>query len=391
MNVVPEGWKEVRLGEVCDVISGAAFKSSEFTDDGLRLIRGSNVKRGHLDWSPSITVHWPNATGFEQYLIEAGDIIVAMDGYVGRSHAYIHNTPTPPQLLVQRVARIRPQSIEPSVLYACICTHRFFAHCERLKTATGIAHISLENIRDYWVTLPSLKEQRRISEILSDADASIATAKRLLSASCKKRDGLRGHCFKHLSEKSTPRLITQHYEFVNGMAFKPTDWSKSGRPIIRIQNLTDPSAEYNYYEGRVDTKYIIEHGDFLLSWSATLDCFIWGGQEAVLNQHIFKVLPKEGNSLLFGYHLMKHFLHLMKGKVHGSSMKHLTKKDLDKIKMPIPDYDMQGQVAQALTVSDKEILKHEQRLAALKKLKRGLMQQLLTGKMRVPEKQGKDT
>jgi len=66
-------------------------------------------------------------------------------------------------------------------------------------------------------------------------------------------------------------------EFINGVAFKPSDRADSGLPIIRIQNLTNPDREPNLTTRHVAPIYIVETGDVLVSWSATLDAFIWRG------------------------------------------------------------------------------------------------------------------
>ena len=72
-------------------------------------------------------------------------------------------------------------------------------------------------------------------------------------------------------------------KFVNGRAFKPDDWSSNGLPIIRIQNLTDPAARLNRFNGPFDNRHAVKNGDILVSWSATLDVFKWHGGEAILN------------------------------------------------------------------------------------------------------------
>ena len=79
--------------------------------------------------------------------------------------------------------------------------------------------------------------------------------------------------------------------YINGMAFKPSDWKKSGTPIIRIQNLTDIFKEFNFAEGEFPDEVIVRDGDILVSWSATLDAFKWTRGTGVLNQHIFRVIP----------------------------------------------------------------------------------------------------
>ncbi len=167
-------WKEVRLGQIAEVTSGPAFKSDEFMDEGYKLVRGSNVKRGYLDWSPSITVHWPSDNGLKDYRLAAGDIVIAMDGYVGRSHAYLAKEPADPLLLVQRVARVRSKDSDPSFLYANICSHDFFAHCERMKTATGIAHITMKDIRDFKVPGITRTEQNAIGQVFEGCDGEVS-------------------------------------------------------------------------------------------------------------------------------------------------------------------------------------------------------------------------
>ena len=79
----------------------------------------------------------------------------------------------------------------------------------------------------------------------------------------------------------------------NGFAFKPSHWGKSGLPIIRIQNLNNPNAPFNYYSGTLPEKVRVKNGDLLFAWSGTpgtsFGAHIWNGGDAWLNQHIFKV------------------------------------------------------------------------------------------------------
>ena len=123
--------------------------------------------------------------------------------------------------------------------------------------------------------------------------------------------------------------------YINGYSFKPSDWHGTGLPIIRIQNLTNPSAEYNYTNLEVDDKYHVNRGDILISWSATLDVFEWEDEPAYLNQHIFKVVfdKIDINKDFFKY-AVKYLLVKSSKNAHGSTMKHLTRKNFEKIKFP---------------------------------------------------------
>jgi len=80
---------------------------------------------------------------------------------------------------------------------------------------------------------------------------------------------------------------------INGRAFKSGEWRESGFPIVRIQNLKDPEAEFNYFAGELDDRHRVRHGDLLFAWSGTpgtsFGAHIWKGADAALNQHIFNI------------------------------------------------------------------------------------------------------
>jgi len=61
--------------------------------------------------------------------------------------------------------------------------------------------------------------------------------------------------------------------YINGYAFKPDQWGDAGLPIIRIQDLTGSNDSPNYYEGEIDSKYLVEYGDLLVSWAATIGVY----------------------------------------------------------------------------------------------------------------------
>ena len=129
--------------------------------------------------------------------------------------------------------------------------------------------------------------------------------------------------------------------YVNGRAFKPIEWSKTGIPIVRIQNLNNPNAEYNYYDGNIEEKYYIRNGDLLFAWSASLGAYIWKGKDAFLNQHIFKVLPKENIDKTFIYYLLDKVTSELYAKAHGSGMVHVTKGKFEATSVNIPPFETQ--------------------------------------------------
>ena len=154
--------------------------------------------------------------------------------------------------------------------------------------------------------------------------------------------------------------------YINGYAFKPSDWHGSGLPIIRIQNLTNEYAEYNYTTNEIDEKYLIKNGDILISWSATLGVFQWDRGDAYLNQHIFKVVfDKDDINKDFFKYAVKYSLEKSSKNAHGSTMKHLTRKNFEKIKIPKYTLDKQKKIANLLEKAEKLIKIRQDEIQAL--------------------------
>lgn len=137
--------------------------------------------------------------------------------------------------------------------------------------------------------------------------------------------------------------------FINGAAFKPSDWVNEGLPIIRIQNLTGTGEHFNYTTRQVKDELVVEQGDLLVSWSATLDVYRWGGPRGLLNQHIFKVLPHLGVDPDFLYFALKSVIAELQSKTHGSTMKHVVRGDFEGTCIQLPGIDEQRRIVDLLS------------------------------------------
>jgi type I restriction enzyme S subunit len=114
-------------------------------------------------------------------------------------------------------------------------------------------------------------------------------------------------------------------EYINGRAFKPTEWEKDGFPIIRIQNLNNTLAQYNYSTKTFEEKYVVKQGDLLFARSASLWIYIWKWDNARLNQHIFKILPYSFVNKYYLYYALMNIIDEFYRKSHGSGMVHVTR------------------------------------------------------------------
>ncbi len=195
--------------------------------------------------------------------------------------------------------------------------------------------------------------------------------------------------YKNWTEFSLIDLAHYH----NGYAFKPADWSEDGIRIIRIEQLNNPSGEYDHYRGIVPSINAINDGDLIFSWSATLKVAIWKHGPAVLNQHLFRVDPKPGFFKSFIHFLLDYHMEKLGGGSHGSTMKHIKRSELVKYKVNIPNYRAQQKIATILSTIDTAIEKTEALIAKYQQIKAGLMHDLFTrgvlpnGQLRPPREQ----
>lgn len=149
--------------------------------------------------------------------------------------------------------------------------------------------------------------------------------------------------------------------YINGFAFKPSDWGEHGLPIVRIQNLTGSGEVFNRYAGEYPEKVEINDGDILISWSASLGVYTWTGGKAILNQHIFKVdfnkLPIDKGFFMYA---VDQKLDEMGGLSHGSTMKHIVKKDFASTLIAYPSMEIQRAFGAIVHQSDKsKLLLHD--------------------------------
>ena len=145
-------------------------------------------------------------------------------------------------------------------------------------------------------------------------------------------------------------------ELFNGRAFKPSDWTVMGLPIVRIQNLNDEKAPFNYYDKSIEEDVHLYGGELLFAWSGTpgtsFGAHIWRNQEAVLNQHIFKLLFDE--TALFKpyymYALNQRVGSLIKA-AHGSAgLQHVTRGVFESTLIPLPPFAEQIRIVEKLNV-----------------------------------------
>jgi restriction endonuclease S subunit len=150
-------------------------------------------------------------------------------------------------------------------------------------------------------------------------------------------------------------------EAINGSAFKPTEWSENGLKIVRIQNLNG-SDVFNFYNGNIEKKVLIDDEDIVFSWSGSIGtsfgAFKWNGETALLNQHIFKIVPKENVDNHWLYFQLKYNTNKIEKLAHGAGgLVHVKKGDFESFEISLQSLSEQVKISHILINEENKIKK----------------------------------
>lgn len=267
--------KYVKLCEVADLLSGFAFKSKNYVETGIRIIRIANVQDGFItDEHPCF---YPDKTidDISKYLLNDGDLLVSLTGNVGRIG--ILKKEFLPAALNQRVCCIRIKrgiQLEIKYLYYYLLRKQFVRDC--IKASKGVAQLNLSTrwLENYPIPFPDLDTQNeiiiKIEESMSQLDSAVATMKKTKQQLEIYRQAVLGQAFRgHYSYVPIKEISTA----ISGYAFKSKLYSDSGQyRVIKIGNVKpyhfDFSRDHtrtNEFDEKIKEKYLLKKGDCVIT------------------------------------------------------------------------------------------------------------------------------
>ena len=270
------------------------------------------------------------------------------------------------------VFSVDEQNLYPE--YLCYFLRSEIGLAEIAKKTSGSVRDSLKfsALQKINIRVRDLREQKFIVSILQKTERIIEKYRLLLT----KLDDLVKSQFIEMfgsveDNKNGYKVIKikDACELVNGRAFKPEEWTTKGLPIVRIQNLNNENAPFNYFDGVVNAQHLIDSGDLLFSWSGTpgtsFGAFFWMRGKAALNQHIFKVKSKCEFAPAFLKNALNGRLDYIISRAHGGvGLQHITKKELDEVELLLPPIEQQNKFATFVEQTDKSKIPYEMEVAA---------------------------
>lgn len=252
-----------------------------------------------------------------------------------------------------------------------------------MNGSSGRQRVQADALRNYVVDLPSIDEQRRIAEVLGALDDKIESNQNLAEIilsligaqiDCELSDGS-GDLFP----------VSELAKFVNGGAYTK-EASGTGRMVIRIADLNSgPSASTIYNDIEVPGDRLAHFGDLLMSWSGSLGIYVWVRDEAIVNQHIFKVICTNFPAWLV-HNRLNAVLHRFRSIAadKATTMGHIQRKHLDETFVEVPVTKL-GQLSHLCAPLWNRFISAQLESMQLAALRDALLPELMSGRMRVDE------
>jgi len=404
-------WSETPLGEVANIVNGSAFSSDEYTDDGIPLIRISNIGPGttsdeNLKYLPSEFLNQVD----KKFILEKDDILMAMSGATTGKVSRLPSRHAP-ALLNQRIARFETSNeLNHHFLLFCLQSHDFQRYVDAFASGGAQDNISAYDLEKISIPFPPLEEQRKIATVLYNVDQAIQETEEIVDQTKRVQRGIEQRLFRegyfdhqNIDEKRLvtipknwdfdqlskhtinsafgPRFGSERYDDEGNIStLRTTDLNDRGH--ISLETMPMADLEFDEIED-----HLLEPGDFMITRSGTTGIStVWEGYDKPTIPGAFLIRFRFEDTL--NPNFMKYYVNSSIGRsrvnrrAKGGVQKNLAGSDLLNMRFPIPDKEEQQKIVEVLDGFEERIQHERKYKNKLKRLKQGLMQDLLSGTVR---------
>lgn len=402
VGVIPEDWKLEKLGMHVAFRTGpfgSALHKSDYVDGGIPIINPMQIIDGKLEPTYSMAVSDEAAKKLADFRLSAGDIVIGRRGDMGRCAVVSNNENGWLCGTGSMIIRVRP-SCDALFLQRLLSSPSVISEIENASAGSTMINLNQSTLRELELVIPQNKqEQTAIANVLSDSDALIDALEQLIA----KKQAIKSATMQQLLTGRTrlpafalrPDGTKKGYK-PSELGEIPEDWE-----LLRLGScchITTGKKDVN--EGSQNGEYPFftcsRNYTYSSSFSFDLEAILIAGNGEVGNLHYYngKFEAYQRTYVLHGFIFGVWFVwyqlefklseSLGLGKI-GSTIPYIKKGNLTEFKFFCPSLDAeQTAIATILSDMDNELQALTQKLEKARALKQGMMQQLLTGKIRLP-------
>ncbi|SHM01577.1 type I restriction enzyme, S subunit [Chryseobacterium carnipullorum] len=404
IGLLPEDWDVINLEKNFTLkarIGWQGLTTAEYLDNGnYGLVTGTDFKGGYIDWNNCVFVEKMRFDQDRNIQLKNGDVLVTKDGTIGKI-AYVDFLPKP-TTLNSGVFVVRPKSnsISNRFFYYVLMSFYFDDFLLKITAGSTITHLYQKDFVNFNFVCPPLPEQEAIAEALSDADAWIESLEQLIAKKRLIKQGAMQELLTPKEDWEVKKLgeVTIDGGLIRGPfggALKKDFFVKNGYKVYEQKNAIYKSVHLGKYF--VDTakfkelgRFEIKANDFILSCSGTIGKLFRIPQifqKGIINQALL-IIRLNSTIIDFGYfgHIFQY--DTIQSKIiddtQGGAMKNLVgMSEFRNTEIPLPSLTEQIRIATILSDMDAELEALEVQLGKARKVKQGMMQELLTGRVRL--------
>jgi type I restriction enzyme S subunit len=365
VGVIPEEWEVKPLGQIMTLQRGFDLPHRLRKSGNIPIVTSSGIEELHSESK-----------------VKAPGIVTGRYGTIGLVF-YVDTDFWP----LNTTLYVRDFH-DNDVLYASYLLRTIDFHTHSGKS--GVPGVNRNDLHEIILTIPPFAEQQAIAAALSDADTLIESMEQLID---KKRQIKQGTMQELLTGKRRLPGFTGKWEtkrlgdytkFQVGFPFGSMFFNQDGIGIRLVKNRDLKSDDQVYhYSGSYSSEYIVDDGDLLIGMDGDFAPCLWSKGRSLLNQRVGRVCAKGSIDIGFTFYYLIDHLKEIESITSSTTVKHLSHGDIEDIRQPLPPLPEQTAIAAALSDMDVELEALEGKLDKARQVKQGMMQQLLTGKVRL--------
>lgn len=401
---IPVDWEVVNIKEVCQNPEYGFTTSAKEEPIGPKLLRITDIQNGDVNWRNVPYCNCPNSLK-KRFILKEGDILFARTGATTGKSYIIRECPE--AIFASYLIRLRTKEIIESIfLYYLFNSSIYWKQIKQQIGGSAQGGVNATLLSNIKIPLPPLSEQKKIAEVLSTVDEAVEKKKSIIEKIKELKKGLmqelltRGTGHKKF-KKTELGEIPEDWEILRigeicnvrrGASPRPIGDSKyfgGGPGWIRISDVTKSNnylreTKDHLSELGVSKSVRVKPGDLIMSICATIGKPVIVDMDACIHDGfvLFDRLSNEVNSLFLLYWLQKNETFFASQGQHGTQG-NLNTTIIKNTKVPLPPLQEQKNIAKILAYWDDKIEKEINYAEMLETTKTGLMQMLLTGKLRI--------
>lgn len=379
-------WQEVTLQDVVSVLGDGLHGTPNYDDNGeYYFVNGNNLSNGRILLKES--TRRSSEAEYQKYKKPLNDrtILISINGTLGNVALYNNEK----CFLGKSACYFNvKENIDKQFIRYVVTNKDFQTYITEFAHGTTIQNLSLKTLREFKFELPPLEEQKSIASVLSSLDDKIDLLHRQNTTLEAMAETLFRQWFVEEAEEDwEERPLSEIANFLNGLAcqkFPPTD-AINKLPVLKIRELSSGISENSdWATSNVKPEYIVENGDVIFAWSASLMVKVWDGETCVINQHLFKVTSEEFPKWFYLYwckHHLEEFISISAS--HATTMGHIKRGDLDEAIVKVPQSQLLADMTEQMTPLLEKQITNAKQIKTLEKLRDNLLPKLMSCEIQI--------